>query len=29
MKGGAVHVVMADPDGNEFCVCPSTYTQDS
>jgi catechol 2,3-dioxygenase-like lactoylglutathione lyase family enzyme len=25
----AVHVVMADPDGNEFCVCPSDYTQDS
>ena len=26
---GAVHIVMADPDGNEFCVCPSTHTQDS
>jgi len=24
---GAVHVVLADPAGNEFCVCPSEYTQ--
>jgi catechol 2,3-dioxygenase-like lactoylglutathione lyase family enzyme len=25
---GDVHIVLADPDGNEFCVCPSTYAQD-
>ncbi len=24
----AVHIVMADFDGNEFCVCPSEYTQE-
>jgi hypothetical protein len=23
-----VHVVLVDPDGNEFCVCPSTCTQE-
>lgn len=24
----ADYIVMADPDGNEFCVIQSTYTQD-
>ena len=23
---GDAQIVMADPDGNEFCVCPSEYT---
>ncbi len=25
---GHDHIVMADPDGNEFCVVQSTFTQD-
>lgn len=25
---GHDHIVMADPDGNEFCVIQSPYTQD-
>lgn len=25
---GDEHIVMGDPDGNEFCVIPSAFTQD-
>ena len=27
-KDGHDHIVMADPDGNEFCVVQSPFTQD-